>query len=131
MKNSAVSNKEGKALLYFPTEFESNDGIATLEFLEESSHSISVDMVALDQEITYKIDVMKVDVEGHELSVFEGALEILKNGRVDYIIFEDHSIETSSVAKLLSDFGYHIFSIGWDFHGVNIKHLGKKCITGY
>lgn len=126
IKKAAVSNKQGTAMLYFPADFESNNGIATLEFFEESSYSISVDLVKLDQEIAYKIDVLKVDVEGHELNVLEGARKILEDRRVDHIVFEDHSVESSNVTKLLDSFGYQIFSIGWDFHGVNIRHLGQK-----
>lgn len=35
-----------------------------------------------------KLDYLKIDVEGHELKVLEGAKEALKDGRIDHIQFE-------------------------------------------
>lgn len=34
------------------------------------------------------IDMMKVDVEGHEPAVFDSAQQLLRSGRVQHIVFE-------------------------------------------
>ena len=56
------------------------------------------------------VDVMKIDVEGHELQVLLGSRKLLETGAIRDIIYEDHSRSFSSpVASLLADFGYSIF----------------------
>lgn len=54
--------------------------------------SVIVDMVLLDQEIVSQgvehIRLLKIDCEGHELSVLRGTRKSLESGRIDYIIIE-------------------------------------------
>lgn len=63
------------------------------------------------------IDFLKIDVEGHELSVIKGACENLKNHTIDYIQFEYGGTWTDARAFLfdmfdeLLQFGYKIGKI--------------------
>lgn len=72
-----------------------------------------------------KIDVMKIDVEGHELNVLKGGMNFIRD-RVDTIIIEislmrDQSWEEQSVAKiftLLDGLGFKLINL-FDIHHVS------------
>ena len=53
---------------------------------------IDVELSTVDAEMKNhgleRIDVLKIDVEGHEMSVLEGADQTLSDGRVDVILVE-------------------------------------------
>ena len=51
------------------------------------------------------VDFMKVDVEGNEVAVFEGAMPLLKNGAVDVIQFEFGGTSIDSRTYLKDVFG--------------------------
>lgn len=79
--------------------------------------SVEVPAHALDQFCDAKqierINFLKVDVEGFELSVFRGAELMLREHRVDYICFEiskealrASSVEASAVIRTLEAHGY-------------------------
>ena len=79
-----------------------------------------------------------IDVEGNELNVLLGAQSLLKNNRLDNIIFEIHSkyvnwdrgLKNTPIIKLLMKYNYKIFCIR-DCHSniklkKNIELLGLK-----
>ena len=55
--------------------------------VKENCEFTSVDDFCKDNHIEH-IHFLKIDVEGHELSVLRGANEMMKAGRIDYIQFE-------------------------------------------
>ena len=57
------------------------------------------------------VGVCKIDVEGHELKVFQGARQLLVDGRVRDLIFEDFEGHSSQVARFLVGCGFRIFSL--------------------
>jgi hypothetical protein len=63
------------------------------------------------------VAVLKLDVEGEEHAVLEGAANALKDRRLRHIIFEDHHGANSSVMTHLLGCGYTIFSVGWSISG--------------
>ncbi len=60
------------------------------------AHTLSVPCITLDQfceqEKVGHIDVLKVDTEGHDLSVLEGAAQTLKNRGVSFVHIEFNSM---------------------------------------
>lgn len=64
-----------------------------------------------------KIDFLKVDVEGHELAVLNGAQKMLKSQSIDLIQFEyggcnlDARVYLLDIWQYLEDCGYHIAKI--------------------
>ena len=55
--------------------------------------------------------VVKIDVEGHELSVLFGAKRLINEGRICDIIFEDNRKYPTTVTQFLENNGYQIFQI--------------------
>jgi hypothetical protein len=59
------------------------------------------------------VGVMKVDVEGYEFPLLQGAARALKEHRIRHIVFEDHAGSASDAATYLKSAGYTLFTIGW------------------
>lgn len=63
------------------------------------------------------IDLLKLDVEGHELNVLKGALKMIELGRIRRIQFEyggtyiDARILLKDMFQLLASFGYSLYKI--------------------
>jgi FkbM family methyltransferase len=59
--------------------------------------------------------LMKIDVEGHELAVLEGAARILAGRRIRDVVFEDFGRQPSPVTRRLQSAGYTVFYLypGW------------------
>jgi len=89
--------------------------------LEPQSNSETVRMDTLDEyclrnEIS-SIDFMKVDVEGHELEVFKGAVKMVQNGAIKRIQFEyggcniDSRVLLKDLFDFFSPYGYKFYKI--------------------
>lgn len=70
-----------------------------------------------------RISILKIDVEGLELKVFQGAKELLKSGTVKNIFMEwkkgekkEESAEWEEILSLLLDAGYELYKI-WNIPG--------------
>ncbi|WP_246988368.1 FkbM family methyltransferase [Halorientalis marina] len=104
---AAVSNKSGDTLSYTSSGSStkvSDDGEPT------AAESITLDDYA---ERHSPPDVMKVDVEGYEYNVLQGAEGLLKNGHPDVLFLEIHpenlqeyGVEPKDIATLLERHGY-------------------------
>jgi len=95
LNNFALGQNTGNTSLFYD---EVGSGLASmtkrnLEHLGidfNRSESVSVDTVDnyCDQAQINKIDLLKMDVEGHELDVLKGAARLLDDRRIDSILFE-------------------------------------------
>jgi FkbM family methyltransferase len=110
----ALSDADGEVRLETPEEFAGNQGTARVT----AGVGTAVRAARLDTLLAGReVGVMKVDVEGHELSVFRGAAESLAAGRVRHVVFEDHAGPDSPVCRLLTGHGYTVFEVGWRLGG--------------
>lgn len=76
-------------------------------------NSITLDQFALDQNFMQDNNyVMKIDVEGFEHFVFQGAKEFLSRFTVRAIIFETFSEKNDQIMQLLHDLGYKTKMLG-------------------
>lgn len=122
LKNIALSDHVGEAVLTLPVDFGNNDGIATLQNTA-AGKKIKVTTSTLDAlNFSYQIRLMKLDVEGHELSVLKGAEESFKKNLFEYIIFEElEGYKNSQAAKFLEERGYKIYKLVKGFSGLSLR----------
>lgn len=122
----AASSSKGSSTLFEPVGFDNNHGMASLEVGGSESdtsktkgRSWEIQTETLDEVLANvgKISVLKVDVEGHELSVFKGARRLLEEGRISHLVFEEHHSFPSQATQYLADAGYQLFQIGRKFDG--------------
>lgn len=114
--NLALSNKTSTAKIFIPTINGSPvDTRSSLEFKENNSpgNFIDIETTTIDsivkQQNLMKIDLIKIDVEGHELHTLEGGYESIKTF-YPYIMVElDSFIDENTVLKaseFLQNLGY-------------------------
>jgi FkbM family methyltransferase len=104
----ALSERDGEGSLGFPTDYERNQGVASLEI---GNRGAPVRVCRLDSILSDGAGVMKVDVEGHEAAVFAGARNLLAANRIRDILFEEHQSYPAPSHKILLGHGYHLFRV--------------------
>ena len=91
VEHAALSSKEGTSVLHVPGVGVSPSATLESNILGNESKTYEVTMTTLDNYFSDKpvldINLIKCDVEGHELEVFKGGEEILKNHK-PLLIFE-------------------------------------------
>lgn len=107
----ALDETSGEAELFIPAKFDANEGIASLRPVDKAT-SVKVKTQKFDEVFpNEKIDIIKIDVEGHELSVFKGATSALANNRIKNILFEDFEGKKSPVVQYLQEYGYSVYRL--------------------
>lgn len=132
----ALSNQTGTGILATSNYFNSNRGTAALappqDFpnsnLSLETHQYSVTLKTLDEIISFSdpIDLIKIDVEGHEMAVLEGAKDLIQNHRIRDIVFEDHQPYPSPVTHFLESNQYTIFRISKGFLKPRLESPNQK-----
>lgn len=84
--DAAAGEKKGQVTLFVPQEHGANGGLTS--HAKADKHKVAMvrvdDIVPADQ----IVDVMKIDVEGHEFRVLKGAVEVIKRSPAIKIILE-------------------------------------------
>lgn len=117
---AAVGDTNGTATLVTDDEFDVNNGTARLTGGDGDGtrERFDVEVVTIDSQLgALPVQVMKVDVEGHEAAVFRGARGVLGTGQVRHVVYEDHLGAESAVHDQLESHGYRVFALGWRFNG--------------
>lgn len=117
----ALSSESGSQLLFAPTASASNQGQASLyrQNLDTECEEIRVPTATLDQIVDdhklRKVDLMKIDVEGHEYQVLRGARRTLARFK-PVLVFEfsdklwrSAGVTLSEVEAYLGSLGYALF----------------------
>lgn len=111
--NIALSNDFGKLQLYVPLHNNIEvPGLASLEVRKKPFHMYTVDVMKLDDFGFSDVDLIKIDVEGHEYQVIEGAYHTIKKYRPVIIVEVEQrhlKIDMSTVFNLLLSYGYSGF----------------------
>jgi len=122
----AISNQAGELALHIGSDFKENRGASSLSTTEgpatEGGRKVMVQVDTLD---TYfaeepKVDVIKLDIEFHELEALQGASQALSEGKVREVLFESHCGYPSPVSTLLEGYGFTIFGVIAKFSGVSL-----------
>jgi FkbM family methyltransferase len=126
--DQALSNSPGTAQLVMPESFEGNRGTS---FLADKSGAASkvrhvdVKVTTLDGmiEAGRTVGFLKMDVEGHELKVLEGARRLLESKAIRDVLFEEHHELPSPVTKFLGKLGYAIFHVDGGVWGPVVRPI--------
>ncbi len=120
INNLALWNKSNEQLV-----FEGEDALASTVDAGNSIgnvlYTITIDDYTAQNNIG-KVDLLMIDVEGSEIKVLEGAVEMLKRNK-PVVVFETHSLyddwsnglENSRSAILMKEMGYEVFAVR-EFH---------------
>jgi FkbM family methyltransferase len=114
---AAIGSANGDVDLVEPEGFDQNEGIAQLangsgnRSKLTASHRVS--LRTLDSTFNHgeRFGIMKIDVEGAELGVLQGARNLLLNKCIRDIVFEDIQSFPSDCAQLLITYGYKVYRI--------------------
>lgn len=122
----ALSTKEGTMTLYIPDNFNDNEGIASLEKPIQKAQEIAVAVKRLDQVLEKdRRYILKIDTEGHEEAVLNGAEELFKNGQIQCVFFEEfNSPQSAKSFELLKQHGF-------DLYRIERAMLGPKLVDPY
>ncbi len=125
--NVAVSKKSGSLLFSYGSEpvysriidSDQSSGITVLENVKQpnnNNNTYVVNTIDLDSELLKedRIDWIKIDVEGHELDVLEGAMQIIQMYKPK-IIIELMSGNLQKMKTMAHSFGYSIEHIYRDY----------------
>ena len=124
LNNFGVSNSDDGATIYYDKE---ESGLASLYQRNLDSYNLElnkseeislrrIDSYIEEKKITH-IDLIKIDIEGHELKAFEGFGGYLNGDFIDYIQFEygganlDSHSSLMEIYKLLSNNGFKITKV--------------------
>lgn len=114
----ALTDHKGQAELVESDEFAANQGTASMEPAADHAgravarHTVAcrrLDEVVAEANIAAP-GVAKLDVEGHELKVLEGADGLLARGAPRDIVYEEQQSYPAPVSKLLEGRGYTLFT---------------------
>lgn len=108
-----ISEQSGQTVLYESSEFDGNMGIASIEKPADIISEYKIQMTTLDDFLPAdsKVGLAKLDVEGHEMAVLNGARKLLAEHRLRDLIFEDFSEQPGELAIKLEEFGYTVFAM--------------------
>lgn len=128
----ALGDRPGTASLIEGDGFATNQGSAYLGDAGATPGKAvchQVEVKPLDEELSAgEFKLLKIDVEGHELKVIQGAERLLGQKRVRHVIYEDHTQGKSGIPEILLRHGYTIYSIGHTLFGLELMDFGKKIV---
>lgn len=113
----AVSSTTGTSVLHIPKKGNGlQDTRASLEDMGDAVEKIEIKTITLDdwakQENVSKIDLVKIDVEGHEFDTIKGCKTILENIKPTFIIeieLRHAKYEINEIFDFIKGYGYEVF----------------------
>jgi FkbM family methyltransferase len=123
LHQAALGERNGQALLHTNDWFRTNRGTAWISDKVEAGpdlKTIKVPIRSLDSLLDEceTIGVLKMDVQGYELSVLQGMVQLLDRHAVRDIVFEELAAFPAPSHAFLKSKGYSIFGLQEFFAGV-------------
>ena len=134
-----LSNSDSKANLHIA----SNSNMSSIETINynskffkkreiKSENTVEVDLTTIDNYCSKnsinRIDILKLNIQGHEPKCLEGGLSLIKNNKIDFMVIEVDMGDRYGVTHQLFDIEKHIVPYGYTlFDIILIKRnsLGK------
>jgi FkbM family methyltransferase len=128
-----LSRNPGRATLVVSQDFQSNRGTSRIVAEGDiSAHAdvIEITLVRLDDMVQGPVGLLKLDVEGHEAAVLDGAAGMLSAGAVRDIVFEEERRPPTEATKLLQGHGYHVRELLQELWGPRLVSPGTDGARG-
>ncbi len=131
--NLAISNKDKSKLSFYESEKNWESSLDHSNFNKKSEltiYSTTLDKASENENLANYAVVIKLDVEGHEMSVIEGGLELIKKYSpliiIEFSKFIDQNkkFNYSYLEKFLKEFDYEIYDI--NYQRTNLSLLIKE-----
>ena len=121
-EDKAVSDKGGVLEFYID---KNHTGGSSLIQTDSHNEITEVNVCALDEFIMedFRVDAIKIDVEGSELAVLQGAVGVISS-RLPLLMIELSASNMSSIVKLIPDYSfYEIYTPGLDYDANNLRRV--------
>ncbi|AMA49679.1 MULTISPECIES: FkbM family methyltransferase [Flavobacterium] len=113
----AVSSKTGTSILHIPKKENGlQDTRASLENMGDEVEKIEIKTITLDDWVSQnkieKLDVVKIDVEGHEFDTIKGSKKVLEKLRPTFIIeieLRHAHYRIQEIFDFINSFDYEVF----------------------
>lgn len=136
VEEMAVSDHDGKTKFYLSKESEINSLHTNKDSKAINIKTISLDKYANLHHLKH-VNMLKIDVEGHEYSVIIGSKTLLTKHKIDVIVFEvndqsgQYYQDNLKTRELLRSFGYKLYLIGQNGQLVKYVHcpLVHNCVA--
>lgn len=116
----AISDKGGEISLYIS---ENKGGHSIKDYNDTHIKSQTVSTIPLDQYDVSSPDVVKIDVEGAEPSVFEGMSNVLDAKPILFFEYSDDWESRRETLNMLKSIGYTFFHIEDNYNNVSIEDI--------
>jgi FkbM family methyltransferase len=125
LERVALSSTTGQIAFETPDGFEANRGLGRVA-TEEAPAGLLVEATTLDSLFAdaRPPEVVKIDVEGHELAVLQGGAALFSSRRVRDCVFEEHGTYPTPATRFLEERGYRILDIGRSLLRVVLRSPG-------
>lgn len=130
----ALSNQSGVGVLSIPQRNREEASLISPTQIRDTQNNESnfktytVSLKTLDELLKSgeSIGLIKIDVEGHELEVLQGATDLITKQKIRDIIFEEHRGYPSPVTQFLEEHGYTVFRLWKGFWKPLLEPPTKK-----
>jgi FkbM family methyltransferase len=129
---SAVGTNDGTTILVEPEGFQENQGRASIASAAQQlpahgvRHRVQIQRLDTLFHETEQFGVMKIDVEGAEIAVLQGAVRLLTRRRIRDIVFEDFQPFPSECVTLLQCHNYSIYRLAKAVLGPVVWYPSKR-----
>jgi FkbM family methyltransferase len=110
-RRCGLSDRHGRATMEIPAGFTRNRGtsrVMSANAAATTAAGLEIAVTRLDESVTGRVGVLKLDVEGHEVAVLDGSHGLLAEGAVRDIVFEEHRRYPTELTRRLEARGFHV-----------------------